>query len=197
MLSVVGAYEFAPSTHAFSEEHFVRHKAMEEIHKLRAQITSIVRTNFPTASIPFEPKVKPPTDLQLKVLRQLLTAAFVDQVAVRKDRVASSSGNQYASCKGVPYRALGISEDVFIHPSSVIANNPPPEYVVFCEVVRTSQVWLKGITVINPAWLSSLAGGSLCTFSKPRKNNAGVWMTVPHFGPDGWELPAIPSDVQK
>lgn len=83
---------------------------------------------------------------QLKVLRQLLTAGFIDQVAVRKDRVeqTSSAGVQYATSKGVAYKALGISEDVFIHPSSVLANAPPPEYVVFHEVVRTSRVWLKG-----------------------------------------------------
>lgn len=84
-------------------------------------------------------------DFQLKVLRQLLTAAFIDQVAVRKDLIeAESTGNQYATAKGVPYKAFGISEDVFIHPGSVIFAQTPPDYLVFHEVVRTSQVWLKG-----------------------------------------------------
>ena len=39
---------------------------------------------------------------------------------------------------------MGIAEDVFIHPSSVLANEAPPEYVVFLETVRTSRVWIKG-----------------------------------------------------
>ncbi len=79
------------------------------------------------------------------MLRQLLTAGFIDQVAVRKDRVEKvSSGTQYASSQGVPYKAIGISEDVFIHPSSVLASKSPPEYVVFNEVVRTSRIWIKG-----------------------------------------------------
>ena len=78
------------------------------------------------------------------MLRQLLAAGFIDQVAVRKDRVESSTNAQYATSKGVAYKAMGIEEDVFIHPSSVLANLPPPEYVVFYEVVRSSQVWLKG-----------------------------------------------------
>lgn len=74
-----------------------------------------------------------------------MTAGFIDQVAVRKDRIApSSSGEQYTTSKGIPYRALGIQEDVFIHPSSVLANSAPPEYIVFSEVVRTTHVWLKG-----------------------------------------------------
>lgn len=108
---------------------------------------------------------------------------------------------------------MGISEDVFIHPSSVLANISPPEYVVFNEVVRTTRVWLKGIskalftsihmyliitvglTVVNPAWLSTLGKPSLCTFSKPNKNMAGVMMTIPRFGPEGWELPPIKAEV--
>ena len=34
---------------------------------------------------------------------------------------------------------------MFIHPSSVLANASPPDYVIFHEVVRTSRIWLKGI----------------------------------------------------
>ncbi|KAJ7505327.1 P-loop containing nucleoside triphosphate hydrolase protein [Mycena galericulata] len=187
ILSVVGAYEFAGGGHKFCAEHFVRPKAMEEIHKLRAQISNI------TAG--FIPKLMPPNELQLKVLRQLLAAGFIDQVAVRKDRIeqTSSAGVKYSTSKGVPYKALGVAEDVFIHPSSVLANAAPPEYVVFSELIRTSRVWIKGVTVINPAWLASLANESLCTFSKPMKNAAGDLMVIPRFG-DGWELPAIKAE---
>ncbi|KAF8073607.1 P-loop containing nucleoside triphosphate hydrolase protein [Lyophyllum atratum] len=196
VLSVVGAYEYAGGGHAFCAEHFVRPKAMEEIHKLRAQISNIVQINFPGVDAGFVSNLRPPNALQLKVLRQLLTAGFIDQVAVRKDRIDPSSAHaQYATSKGIAYRALGISEDVFIHPSSALANTSPPEYLVFNEVVRTTRVWLKGLTVINPAWLSTLGKPSLCTFSKPTKNMAGAMMTIPRFGPEGWELPAIKADI--
>ncbi|KAJ6559196.1 P-loop containing nucleoside triphosphate hydrolase protein [Mycena vulgaris] len=196
ILSVVGAYEFAGGGHKFCADHFVRPKAMEEIHKLRAQISNIVQANFPSADAGFVPKLLPPNDLQLKVLRQLLTAGFIDQVAVRKDRIeqTSSAGVKYTTSKGVPYKALGVSEDVFIHPSSVLANAAPPEYVVFSELIRTTRVWIKGVTIINPAWLSSLANGSLCTFSKPNKNASGDLMVIPRFGSDGWELPAVKAE---
>ncbi|KAJ7095872.1 P-loop containing nucleoside triphosphate hydrolase protein [Mycena belliarum] len=199
ILSVVGAYEFSGGGHKFCAEHFVRPKAMEEIHKLRAQISNIVQVNFATADAGFVPKLMPPTELQLKVLRQLLTAGFIDQVAVRKDRVeqTSSAGVRYATSKGVAYKAMGVSEDVYIHPSSVLANAAPPEYVVFSDLIRTSRVWIKGLTVINPAWLSSLAKGSLCTFSKPYKSVSGELMLTPRFGSDGWELPAVKADISK
>ncbi|KAI0757185.1 P-loop containing nucleoside triphosphate hydrolase protein [Daedaleopsis nitida] len=198
ILSVVGAYEYAGGGHKFCEEHFVRPKAMEEIHKLRAQINSIVQTNFPEVQTGFEANLKPPNALQLKVLRQLIAAGFIDQVAVRKDIAqkgrTEGAGTQYTTSRGVAYRALGISdEDVFIHPSSVLANQPAPEYVVYLEVVRTSRVYIKGLTVVNGTWLCTL-GKPLCTYSKPFKNKEGQSMVIPHFGPQGWELPPVKED---
>jgi ATP-dependent RNA helicase DHX37/DHR1 len=80
------------------------------------------------------------------VLRQLLTAGFIDQVAARRDLIQKGSASvpKFATSRGVPYKAMGISEDVFIHPSSVLFNIPPPDYIVFQELVRTSRVWIKG-----------------------------------------------------
>ncbi|KAK2465187.1 hypothetical protein APHAL10511_002541 [Amanita phalloides] len=193
LLSVAGAYEYSGGGHEFCGDHFVRPKAMEEIHKLRAQINNIVQMNFPGLDTGFSPKLKPPNDLQIKILRQLIAAAFIDQVAVRKDKIdkTASTGTQCANSKGVPYKAMGIMDDVFIHPSSVLFGKPPPEYVVYHEVARTTRVWLKGVTVVNPSWLSSLGRPSLCTFSKLMKNEKGVMMCIPRFGPDAWELPLM------
>ncbi|BGP22097.1 DHX37 protein [Rhodotorula toruloides] len=169
LLSVVGAYEYDGGRDSFCEANFVRIKAMEEIHKLRAQISRIVSSTFPGLNAGFVPKLPPPNETQLKVLRQLLTAAFIDQVAIRKDLVDKSSNLSYAkvaSTRGVPYRAFGIEEDLFIHPSSNLFHGPPAEYIVYNELHRTHKVWLKTITKVNPAWLPVL-GRPMCTFSKP------------------------------
>ena len=40
-------------------------KAMEEIHKLRSQLSYIVHANFADADSGFEPKIAPPDDLQV------------------------------------------------------------------------------------------------------------------------------------
>ncbi|KZT12027.1 P-loop containing nucleoside triphosphate hydrolase protein [Laetiporus sulphureus 93-53] len=196
MLSIVGAYEYAGGGHQFCTEHFVRPKAMEEIHKLRAQISSIVQTNFPELETGFVANLPPPNNLQAcQSSAQLIAAGFIDQVAARKDLVQrdTSSGNKYTTSKGVPYQAIGVEEDVFIHPSSVLANRPPPDFVVYLEVVRTSRIWIKGLTVVNAAWLPSL-GKSLCTYSKAGKTKDGRSMMIPHFGPGGWELPPVEAD---
>jgi ATP-dependent RNA helicase DHX37/DHR1 len=127
------------------------------------------------------------------VIRQLLAASYIDQVAVRKDLI-DASGPSYArssSTRGVAYRAVGLSEDVFIHHSSVLFHGPPPEFVIFHELQGSSKIWIKGarqnnspllrsaryknwvltraiclgVTKINAAWLSTF-GKPLCTFSK-------------------------------
>ena len=164
---------------------------MEDIHKLRCQISRIVSANFPGLAADFDPKLRPPSDLQLKTLRQLLAAAFIDQIAIRKDLIMHSDapdGDKSASTRGIAYRAVGIDEDVYIHPSSVTFHSAPPEAVVYQELLRTSKAYIRGkharalksireslisfgcyscsvITKINTAWLSTL-GKPLCTFSR-------------------------------
>lgn len=82
MLSVVGAYEFAGGGLQFCAEHFVRPKvglgsrfrglvnshivqAMEEIHKLRAQICNIVNATFPGVETGLGQPLKPPSETQV------------------------------------------------------------------------------------------------------------------------------------
>lgn len=45
---------------------------MEEIHKLRAQISNIVQLNFPGLDAGFVPKIKPPSDLQVNLQLHIL-----------------------------------------------------------------------------------------------------------------------------
>ncbi|WVR05910.1 hypothetical protein IAU60_002936 [Kwoniella sp. DSM 27419] len=203
LLSAVGAYEYDPSP-SFCVKNFLRIKAMQEIHQLRGQISAIAKA--PLA------KLLPPSDTQLKVLRQIITAGFIDQVAVREDLVQKKGGT-YESTRGVPYRAVGlVAETVFIHPSSSLFHRTPPDFVVFSEVVRTSKPWMKGVSKINPAWLTSLGKG-LCTFSKPmelpskglktgvQKGKDGVEerevFVTPHFKDLGVDLPVMKMKQRK
>ncbi|KAH8925605.1 P-loop containing nucleoside triphosphate hydrolase protein [Atractiella rhizophila] len=204
ILAVVGAYEYDGGSSTFCTKNFVMPKAMEEIHKLRGQLTRIVAGMYPKMLSIFEAKLKPPSELQLKVLRQLITASFVDSVAIRLDLLDKvPQANQQ---RLVPYRALGVDEDVFIHHTSVLSHSPP-DFLVYQELFRSSRVWLKHNTKINAAWLPIL-GKSLCTFSKPVEDplvtakylkgstskdpNERDCMVIPKFGPGlGVELPLV------
>ncbi|KAH7337143.1 P-loop containing nucleoside triphosphate hydrolase protein [Rhizoctonia solani] len=209
-LSVIGAYEFEynrglgtmrkgseSAVERFCRENFVRPKAMEEIHKLSEQITHIVISAFPETEKELSGTMKPPSDFQIKLLQQIITSGFIDQIAVRKDYIEKQTGVKRTSARGVPYQAIGVKEDVFIHPSSVLFGGSPPDFVAFQDVVRTSRVWLKVVTRVNPSWLPTL-GPSLSTYSKPLKitaaAKAGKIAVVPRFGPYEWELPMTTID---
>ncbi|CAG8615222.1 8375_t:CDS:10 [Paraglomus brasilianum] len=144
LLNVVGAYEYAGATDKFCEENFVRAKTMYETHKLRGQITNIVQVNCPGANVYVDPKMGPPSSLQLKAIRQIITAGFIDQVAIRKG-LLDKTANTYSSTRGIAYRIMLTDEDVYIHPSSVLYHQKPPDFVVYQELQRTSKVWMKGV----------------------------------------------------
>ena len=48
-------------------------------------------------------------------------------------------------------------DDVFIHPSSILYHNKPPDFVVYQELHRTSKVWMKGKENFNNLSLKFLA----------------------------------------
>jgi ATP-dependent RNA helicase DHX37/DHR1 len=191
LLSAIGAYEHSP-TAAFCAEYFLRPKAMQEIQQLRSQISAI-------AGAPLQ-KMAPPSDKERKILRQVLCAGFIDQVAVLESLASKKGSSAHASARGVPYRALGVPGPVYLHPSSVLFHHTPPDYVVFAEVVRTARVCLKGVTRVQGTWLAVL-GRDMCTFSRPletpgmRARSVSATerevVVVPHFGDLGVDLPPV------
>ncbi|WWC86272.1 uncharacterized protein L201_001145 [Kwoniella dendrophila CBS 6074] len=218
LLSAIGAYEYDPSP-AFCFKNFLRAKAMQEIHQLRNQISAI-------ANVPVD-RLLPPNETQLKVLRQIITAGFIDQVAVREDLVLKKGGFTYESTRGVKYRVSGLSsitsssteEAIYIHPSSSLFHKSPPDFLIYTELTKnqsTGKTWLKGLTKINSNWLSSL-GKNLCSFSKPLetsssstsaalrskiiKNKDGIEerqvFVIPHFKDLNVDLPPIKMKQRK
>ncbi|ORX35970.1 P-loop containing nucleoside triphosphate hydrolase protein [Kockovaella imperatae] len=195
MLAAIGAYEYDPNP-GFCANHFLRPKAMHEIQQLRRQISRI-------AKIPMV-RLTPPSETQLKVLRQIILASSLDKVAVRLDIAMKQPSTSFASSRNIAYRALGLppSESAFIHPSSTHFHRPPPDYVVFQDITRgDKKTYMRQLTTVNPQWLSEL-GKSLCSWSKPdeikvkgknqadqvRNGEREVWV-VPHFGDLGVDLP--------
>jgi len=55
------------------------------------------------------------------------------------------------------YRSLRDDHPLHLHPTSVLASEEPPPWVVFNEVVQTTKDYMRDVTAIDPAWLSELA----------------------------------------
>ncbi|TIC18586.1 P-loop containing nucleoside triphosphate hydrolase protein [Wallemia mellicola] len=209
VLAAVGAYEYAGGGEAFCKSNFLRSKAMGEIRKLRAQISYLIQSTFPNVDANFVPKLNPPNETQQKVLKQLIAAGFIEQVAVRKDLVeeTENSGKKFQSCRNIPYKAVGIDQDVYIHPSSTIFNGEPPGFITYTEIIQTSQPYMKGITAIEASWLHKL-GRNMCRFSKPidvplnaklaSSETKKEVIVEPFFGPGrGIKLPAVKMEQVK
>ncbi|KAJ2528767.1 putative ATP-dependent RNA helicase DHR1, partial [Coemansia sp. RSA 1937] len=189
-------------------KHFVRAKAMGDIRKLRRQLTNLVQMYCPGADAAMDPQMPPPSRLQQSVLRQIILAGFMDQVAVRGDIAGYHDPDEDTSTKrrgqqAVPYMTMWSSEPVFIHPESVVyigaRTTGMPQAIVYSELQRTTRLWAKAVTVVTPKWLATI-GQPLCTFGNPlpyplpKYNDARDEMTCyvePRFGPRSWPLAMV------
>lgn len=160
LLQVIGEFSHEP-TEAWCQGHFVHYKALREIQKMRRQITNLLRTNLPVhaaANLTYQEQLPRPTDVQIRLLKQMVAAGFPENIALRAD--LSPNPPQYINAGGtlhkprraieVPYRTLfpvpsetGASrtEFVYIHPSSPMAHMTVaecPQYIVYSHLQRTA-----------------------------------------------------------
>ncbi|KAK6349710.1 putative ATP-dependent RNA helicase DHR1 [Orbilia brochopaga] len=200
LLTVVCAYEFETRQADFCRDKFVRAKAMQEVRKLRQQLTNIVRTQFADAIGQFEVKLQPPKDVQIKALQQIIATGFMDQIAIRGDLLPESPIKpNFKKISDIPYFTLFASSTarldaklenlnevaVFVHPSSVLVELQHhqnrglfPEFIVYSEMQRATtsgKVRIRPLTALTGRQLANLAKGSpLLTFSKPLDRPAPI-----------------------
>ena len=189
MLAAVCAYAWEESE-TWCEEHFVRGKAMKEAMQLRQQLTSIVHANNPVTTLTgYVARLEPARSKQLKALSQLVTAGFIDQVAIRADAAPAPpdvAKRRPKTATDVPYLPLvpsATGDAVYIHPSSVLARTAPekmPKYLTYSHLQQSAPSHVAGdgrvskkirmfpLTTPSDVQLAALAqGSSLLTYGKP------------------------------
>ncbi|KAJ5471112.1 hypothetical protein N7530_008469 [Penicillium desertorum] len=152
-LSAICAYGYASDGDAFSEKMFLRAKAFKEATQLRRQLTDIVRSNNPGLVPAYEARLPEPSQKQIKALKQIVTAGFIDNVAIRADLAPVPPENPRAPRRAidVPYLTLFRSRDgkgqdlqeraVYVHPSSLLAKLTPkemPQYITYSHLQQSS-----------------------------------------------------------
>jgi ATP-dependent RNA helicase DHX37/DHR1 len=191
LLQVVAEFAHEP-TEAWCESHFLRFKILKEIQQLRRQITDLLRTNIPAfAALKYQDKLNQPTPKQVKTLKQVVAAGFLDHVAIRAD-LAPNPPEIYRKptrAIDVPYLTLFPSnishgdehKAVYIHPSSPLAHlstQECPEFIVYSYLQRTSptvsgkmpKTRMNALTDIPGSHLAALAKGTpLLYYGKPIK----------------------------
>ena len=83
LLTVLCAYAYAPDADDFCTSMFLRAKALKEASQLRQQLTDIVRANRPGIIGSYEAKLPEASEKQLKALKQIVAAGFIDQIGIR------------------------------------------------------------------------------------------------------------------
>ena len=193
LLSAVCAFDHVPEAKKllFLNDHFLRAKVMEEIQKLRKQITHIVHANAKKDTIAHTEqkgaKLGIPSKQQVSALKQIIASGFIDQVAVRTDTIdADFKLSKKSSIISVPYSVTvplsqfgdEVDPHVYIHPNSILASSglTPPEYLVFQSLNKgsnqkenqTTKLRLKPLVDISGKQLANVAKASgLVTYSKP------------------------------
>lgn len=206
LLRAVGAAEFAHNKgklEQFCSKNGLRHKAIAEIRKLRVQLTNEIKTNVPDADVIVDPELPPPSDLQAKLLRQVLLAGMGDQIAKKIAPNELKDGEDRSKFK-YAYRANDMEEPVFLHRSSVFKQKPP-EFVIYQEIYETNKMYMRGVTAIDPEWLPTYVP-YLCNLREPLTepgprydaDTGKVYCTVSGtFGKQAWELPQVEIEFPK
>lgn len=200
-LKATGAAEFAGGTPAFCELNGLRFKAISEVRKLRVQLTNIVNSVLPSAQICVDPKMSPPTEIQAKLIRQIMLVGLADRVA-RLNIVPNDAEPDVKKKMRNSYQTTLINDYCYIHPSSVLYKKNP-EYVVYQDIMEANdKVYLRGVIAIEPDWLPIYAA-ERCTFSPPLDNPPPKYVgrlgtvkchMASTFGPHLWQLPVVELD---
>jgi ATP-dependent RNA helicase DHX37/DHR1 len=194
-------YDYSNTTidpEAFCRELFLREKGIREATQLRDQLTSIIRNLSPSAiSGKQQSKIPKPTTKQIALLKQIVAAGFIDQIAIRADLLPTPPAEQRKPKRAIDvrYKTLFSSSDpdyadindeetdqdsyVYIHPSSILARLPAtqvPRYIVYSRLQRSqpsapgkkSRVRMHPLTPMSAEQVAVLARGtSLLEIGKP------------------------------
>lgn len=188
LLSVVSAFDYITpkSRDSFVQSNFLRGKLMDEIMKLRKQLTYIIKSNVSKENIAVTVKDEDlkfgiPNETQIKLLKQMVCAGFVDHVAIRADCVYPEDAQitNRTNLINIPYvpvmaQKKPIVEEtfVYIHPTSILSNlgELPPKYMVYHSLHSGAgtKVRMNALCDIKSTPLANIARkGQLLSYSKP------------------------------
>ncbi|KAH8387632.1 hypothetical protein KR093_008319 [Drosophila rubida] len=203
LMRAVGAAEYAHSQSkldSFCATNGLRSKAIGEVRKLRVQLTNEINLNVSHVELCVDPQLKPPTETQARLLRQILLAGMGDQVA-RKVPLDEISDKEERRRLKYAYNCADMEQPAFLHVSSVL-KQAKPEWIVYQEAYELQQgdgskMFIRGITAIEPEWLLVYVP-QLCNIRQVKEQPAPryaadkgcIYCHVDAtFGKAGWELP--------
>ncbi|RLN88332.1 hypothetical protein BBJ28_00025842, partial [Nothophytophthora sp. Chile5] len=207
LLRAAGAYAYTGGSSQFCQANHLHEKTMQNMLKLRQQLTRIVNKLYPETegftAIELSPKMPPPDQETQQILRQIVAAGFLDQVAKRAPPGTITEGTKIErNCAFIAATGT-VKEPVYIHPhSSVFTPNPTklPQFVVYQHIMRTSRAYMKMVTAVEPEWLAAIGRNTpLCKYAPPLAEPSPFYQAEldevqcyakAQYGVHQWTLPA-------
>jgi pre-mRNA-splicing factor ATP-dependent RNA helicase DHX16 len=133
LVNVFRAWEQSGFSAQFCYEHFVQLRSMKRARDIREQLLALMgRVGIQRSSNP------------------------ADSTALRKAICSGYFFHTAVLGKGGAYRLLKLGSTVFLHPSSIIAQEPA-RCVVYHELLLTSKEYMRQVCPVEPMWLHELA----------------------------------------
>ncbi|CAH1994907.1 unnamed protein product [Acanthoscelides obtectus] len=133
-LNIFNGFVQSETSQGFCQKNFLNYKSLQRVVQIREGLKRMLQNyDVPIASClrSTEP-----------ILKCLVKGLFPNAA--------------YLHHSGV-YKTIRGDIELFVHPDSILYTIPQPQWVIFCEVVHTSKLYMKDITVINSEWLTELA----------------------------------------
>lgn len=134
LLNVYKAFE-EERTKEFCGRNFLIYRNLKRAHEIRQQLSNLARIEL---NIPLQS-----CNGDVDTIRKCIVAGYFPFAA-------------YLHHSGV-YRTVRGNIDLSIHPLSCLYTEQLPQWIVFCELLHTTKLFIKDITVIQPQWLTELA----------------------------------------
>lgn len=134
LLNVYSAFVKAGSTKHFCNQNYLNFKRLKRADEMKKQMVKMLRR----FEVPFES-----CKGNLEPIMKCIAAGFFPNAV-------------YLHHSGY-YKTIRGDLTVYSHPSSVLYGLPQPQYLLFTEIIHTSQIYIRDLTVIKPEWLEELA----------------------------------------
>ncbi|KAG7157527.1 ATP-dependent RNA helicase DHX35-like, partial [Homarus americanus] len=145
LLNVFTGYQKHAESRRWCVEKFINHRALRRAAEIRGRMEKLL-VNF---DIPL-------TSCEGNILtKSTLLHGGID--AVCRCITAGMFPNAAFLHHSGFYHTVRGNQPLHIHPSSVLYTETQPQWVLFQEVLHTSQMFMRDLTVIDPAWLLELA----------------------------------------
>uniref|UniRef100_A0A7S2W1S0 RNA helicase n=1 Tax=Mucochytrium quahogii TaxID=96639 RepID=A0A7S2W1S0_9STRA len=147
LLNVFGAALEAKMNQKWCTSNYVKHGTLLKAKRVRKQLEDMLMSRSVNIDANFD--IKASCGAESEPILHCLVSSFSLRVA---QKVAKDG------TPGTRYKTIAEGIEARIHPSSSLSRRDPmPEWVVFNELVLTSNKYLKGVACIDQKWLVELA----------------------------------------